>query len=769
MTLLYEAYIYYGILAIAILCAIFLRSAYLKRKALTMFASKSLLNMLCNNYSKSAAVIKKILILLGVGFIFFALARPQWGYEWQETKNKGIDIVFALDCSKSMNAADIKPDRLNRAKLAIEDIISNLDGDRIGLVAFSGQAFLQCPITLDYDSFRMSLEAVDTDLIQRGGTNISAAIDEAQSAFGDSTNHKIVVLFSDGEDLEANSIDRAKKAFSENVNIYTMGVGLSEGHTIPVRNARGQIENLKDAQGNLVKSKLDEEKLIQISSETGAFYSSLVSDGVDKVIEALKQIPKQDLEATMRRQAIDRFQIFLGVALIFLALESLIGTRKIFVRRIKSVSLEKIVPLLFFFLILLLPKEDYAENTAKEIFNGAVKNFEQGNISEASELYLKAIKSSDDLKIHSKAFHNLGCIDYQNAKSANEKLETQNGIFDSVNQIKNVSSELMIQGKELLKEGLQRAYDDKENNTKTLEDEQFQNVLKQGISQSEDLKKQSEEPLKNKNPYMNDLSVLKNSIQKSVKNFESANALNPELEASQKNLQIAKKISESVTEQETLAKDFFEDFDSMGKNLETLIEELKKLVRDKENENQDNQQDKQDKQDKQDNSEQNKSESDKSQNNQEENQQNKDDKSSEKNDSEQNKTDANSENQEQEKSDKSEEPKENSEQKSQSQNESNDSKENNVDKDEIASAQEEKEETSTQSESAQAQESSAKGAKEENANQAQASAQDYRKDAGVMTLREAMQLMDSEKENEKKLPFRGYGTGQEKSQNFKDW
>ena len=758
MILFNEAYIYFGILALVILCVLFLRSAYLKRKALSLFASRNLLQTLCNNYSKTAAIVKNIFILIGVGLLFFALARPQWGYEWQESKSKGIDIVFALDCSKSMNAADIKPDRLNRAKLAIEDVISNLDGDRIGLVAFSGQAFLQCPITSDYDSFRMSLEAVDTDLIQRGGTNISAAIDESHSAFGDSTNHKIVVIFSDGEDLEANSIARAKKAFSENVNIYTIGVGLSEGHVIPIRNARGQIENLKDAQGNLVKSKLDEAKLMQISSETGAFYSSLVSDGVDKLIGALKQIPKQELEAKMRRQSIDRFQIFLGVALVLLALESLISTRKFFVRRIKSVSVEKIVPMILFFLIVALPKENHAQNSgeisAKDFFNKAVENFEEEKFSDASELYLKAIKASDDLKMHSKAFHNLGYIDYQNAKSANEKLQTQNEIFDNLNQAKSVVDELMPQGKELLKDGLMRLHNDKENKTTTLEDEEFQNLLKQSISQCEELKKQSEEILKNKNSYMSDLSAVKNSLEKSVKNFESAVDLDKENVSSANNKNVIKKIFENAQAQEIFANDTFTNFEDAKKNLEALIEELKKLVRDEDNQNKDNQdqqnqQDKQDKQDKQDNSEQNKSEQEQSQNNQEE---------KENQSPEEKNEDENSAKQEQEKSQEA-----NQESQPENPNEQNGE---DVNKEELADAPEEKEEApAPSSEPTAGQEQPAEQAE----NPAQTASQDFRKEEGSMTLREAMQLMDSEKENEKKLPFKGYGTRPEKTRDFKDW
>ena len=200
MTFHSPIWLYAGLVAAAAMLALYYWSARRQRKLLSDFASERLLPELARTVSKTKILLKKALTIFGVLAVFAALARPQWGYRWEETKTRGIDIIFAIDTSNSMLAEDVKPNRLERAKLAVLDMVIILEGDRIGIVAFSGQAFLQCPLTLDYDAFRMSLEALDTEVIQRGGTNIAAAIDESEVAFSDTSNHKIKVLISDGEE-----------------------------------------------------------------------------------------------------------------------------------------------------------------------------------------------------------------------------------------------------------------------------------------------------------------------------------------------------------------------------------------------------------------------------------------------------------------------------------------------------------------------------------------------------------------------------------------
>lgn len=174
MTFHSPIWLYAALAAAAVLAFAALRARAARRKALAKFASQRLMPELTRTVSAPKIIVKNALVFCAVMLIFAALARPQWGYRWEETKTRGIDIIFAVDTSKSMLAEDVKPDRLERAKLSVLDLVNILQGDRIGIVAFSGQAFLQCPLTLDYDAFRMSLEALDTNVIQRGGTNISA-------------------------------------------------------------------------------------------------------------------------------------------------------------------------------------------------------------------------------------------------------------------------------------------------------------------------------------------------------------------------------------------------------------------------------------------------------------------------------------------------------------------------------------------------------------------------------------------------------------------
>ena len=179
--------------------------------ALTTFASPHLLDQLTHSVSAGRRTLKRVLVMVGVACVFVALARPQAGYRLEETHRKGLDILFAVDTSKSMLAQDVKPDRLTRAKLAVNDLVDKLDGDDVGLIAFAGDAFLQSPMTLDYDAFRESLNALDTTVIPRGGTDIARAISEAQAAFRTENNHdKILVLVTDGEDLEGGAHHRRR-------------------------------------------------------------------------------------------------------------------------------------------------------------------------------------------------------------------------------------------------------------------------------------------------------------------------------------------------------------------------------------------------------------------------------------------------------------------------------------------------------------------------------------------------------------------------------
>ena len=303
-----------------------------QRAALAQFASGHLIGQLTASFSQGRRTLKRLLYIAGVACIFAALARPQWGFRWEEVHRKGIDILFAVDTSKSMLAQDVKPDRITRAKLAVTDLVNKLDGDRVGLIAFAGDAFLQAPLTLDYGAFKQALDALEVGIVPRGGTNVASAIQEAQAAFGSGTkNEKILVLITDGEDLEAKGIDAARAAAKDGLKIYTIGVGSTTGELIPVPDDSGGTSFLKDEKGNYVKSHLDESTLKQIADATGALYAPLgqQGQGLETVYQhALAPLPKQDLMSRMQKVNLERFQWPLALGIALLLAEMFIGTRK---------------------------------------------------------------------------------------------------------------------------------------------------------------------------------------------------------------------------------------------------------------------------------------------------------------------------------------------------------------------------------------------------------------------------------------------------------
>jgi len=336
-----------GAIACGILIWTWLRYDARQRAALASFASSHLHSQLTASFSTLRRNWQRGLFAASVALLFVALARPQAGYRWEEVKRKGVEILFAVDTSKSMLTPDAKPDRLTRAKLAIDDFVGHLDGDGVGLVAFAGNAFLQCPITLDYDAFNESLDALDTNTIPRGGTDIASAIHEAQTALQNRpAADKILILLTDGEDLEDNAVAAAKDAAQSGLKIYTVGVGTSNGDLIPVpaENGGGFV---KDASGQYVKSHLDEAALKSIAEATGGAYAPLGAQGqgLDQIYQSsIAPLTKHDLASRQQKVYIERFQWPLGAALTLLAASLMIGTRRN-VKRSKA-SLVPPVPLM---------------------------------------------------------------------------------------------------------------------------------------------------------------------------------------------------------------------------------------------------------------------------------------------------------------------------------------------------------------------------------------------------------------------------------------
>ncbi|MBT7670609.1 MAG: VWA domain-containing protein, partial [Bdellovibrionales bacterium] len=302
-----------------------------KRKTLLIerFVSATLRDRLLVGFSYTRQRVKMLLLLLAVVAIIFALIRPQWGYRWEEIKRRGVDIIVALDLSQSMMAQDVSPNRLERAKREIMDLMNIMQGDRLGLIAFAGTAFLQSPLTLDYGAVQIFLDELDTELIPVAGTAMGEAISLAIKSFDQKDKKsRVLILITDGEDHGGRGVEMAQKAKESNVKIYTVGIGGSEGAPIPERE-RGGFK--KDRQGNLILTQLDETALQKMALSTGGSYVRSISGDLD--LERIYQdisskVEDKDLKSGRRRHYEERFQWFLLLALIFLIAELLLPERR---------------------------------------------------------------------------------------------------------------------------------------------------------------------------------------------------------------------------------------------------------------------------------------------------------------------------------------------------------------------------------------------------------------------------------------------------------
>ena len=302
-----------------------------RQNAIKKFVQAELMDSIVASVSKRKQKIKAVFIITALLFIVFSLVQPKWGYHWEDVERRGIDIVVAVDTSRSMLADDIKPNRLQAAKREISDLINVIDGDRVGLVAFAGTAFLQCPLTLDYGAFNLFLDDINTSLIPVGGTSFGEAIKKSMSAFsGKLKKHKTIVLITDGEDHQGNAMEMAKAAKEQGIVVYTVGVGKKEGAYIKLKDGKGNESLLKDKEGKVVKSHLDEILLNKIALETGGAYTPAYGTqwGLANIYtNIIANMEEKQLGGRKIKLYENRFQIPLFIALILITLESLIGER----------------------------------------------------------------------------------------------------------------------------------------------------------------------------------------------------------------------------------------------------------------------------------------------------------------------------------------------------------------------------------------------------------------------------------------------------------
>ncbi len=300
---------------------------------LETFAGKDLIPKVIDLSGRKMQKRRLILKLFGLVFLIIALGGPRWGYRWQELKHHGLEIIFAIDTSKSMLATDVKPNRLEKAKLAVKDLLRVMQNDKVGLVAFSGTSFLQCPLTVDFNAFSSTLDALNTGIIPRGGTAIGEAILTARNAFkSGSAGKKVLIIITDGENHEGDPLSPTKAAVKDGIAVYTIGIGSPEGELIIVQDQHGNGSYLKDKAGNVVKSFLNEEILKEIAQAGQGTYvrAGGFSLGLEELYQTrLAGLKKSEIKSSWQKNYVERYQIPLLLVVFFLTIDFCLGFRKL--------------------------------------------------------------------------------------------------------------------------------------------------------------------------------------------------------------------------------------------------------------------------------------------------------------------------------------------------------------------------------------------------------------------------------------------------------
>ncbi len=321
----------YALALIPLFIIIFWIMARWRKKALLSFGELAVIQQLYPDFSRSKRIWKFILYLLAFTFLILGIVNPQVGTRLEEVKRKGADLMICLDVSNSMKAEDLLPNRLEKAKQSISKLIDKLDGDRIGIIVFGGEAYVQLPITTDYSAAKMFLESINTDMIPTQGTAIGKAIEMAMESFGkDEGKNKAIVIITDGENHEDDAIKAAEDAAEKQITIHTIGMGSSEGTPIPLYKGNVREGFRKDKEGNTIVTKLDEKMLQDISAAGNGIYvrASNSDAGLNNVLDALDKLEKKQFESKMYSDYEDRFQWFIAIAFLLLLIETFLTERK---------------------------------------------------------------------------------------------------------------------------------------------------------------------------------------------------------------------------------------------------------------------------------------------------------------------------------------------------------------------------------------------------------------------------------------------------------
>jgi len=320
----------YLLALIPVLLVAYIIGRRIRKRSLKRFGDPEILNQLMPFLSVNRPVIKFLFILFALVFIILGMARPQFGSKLEEIKRKGIEIVIALDVSNSMLAEDIHPNRLEKAKQAIARLVEKLADDKIGLIVFAGDAYVQMPVTSDYTSVKMFLSSINTQIVPKQGTAIGSAIDLGMNSFSpDNEVSKALILITDGEDHDDNAVSLAREAAEKGIVIYAIGVGTPNGTPIPVYSGN-QRSFRKDSQGNVVMTKLNEKILREITDAGNGSYIRATNNrlGLNMLFDHISAIEKKELETRIYSEYDEKFQYMIGLALIFILFDFILLERK---------------------------------------------------------------------------------------------------------------------------------------------------------------------------------------------------------------------------------------------------------------------------------------------------------------------------------------------------------------------------------------------------------------------------------------------------------
>lgn len=324
-------YYLYALVLIPVFVVVFLLLNRWRKKVLTRYGSLDIIQQLFPDVSKTKRNWKFVLFTLAFALVILGIVNPQVGTKLEEVQRKGADLMICLDVSNSMNAEDLQPSRLEKAKQAIFKLINKLEGDRVGVIVFGGEAYVQLPITTDYSAAKLFLESINTGMIPTQGTAIGNAIDLAIESFGkDEGKNKAIVIITDGENHEDDALKAAEAAVEKGIMIHTIGMGSAEGAPIPLYRGNVKEGYRKDNEGNTVVTKLNEQMLQEIAAAGNGIYvrATNADAGLNNVITAIDKLEKKQFDSKMYSDYEDRFQWFIAAAFVLLVIEVVLSERK---------------------------------------------------------------------------------------------------------------------------------------------------------------------------------------------------------------------------------------------------------------------------------------------------------------------------------------------------------------------------------------------------------------------------------------------------------